>query len=98
MLRITLIGRTCREEIYALEGWVSGEEVSVLEQACGPALERGLRLVLDLSGVRSMDDTGLTLLERWSRGRLDLRRPSAFIRQVLEHRGIRCGNDEDSTP
>jgi hypothetical protein len=97
MLRITLVSRTSEEEIYALEGWVSGEGVSVLEQTCGPALERGLRLVLDLGGVRSIDDTGLDLLKGWCGQRLVLRRPSAYIRQVLGNRGIPCGSDEDGT-
>ena len=72
---------------------VAGEEVGVLEQTCGPSLDRGLRLVLDLRGVRSIDDAGLALLERWSRRGLHLHRASAFIRQVLEGRGLRCGND-----
>ena len=38
MLRITLVSRTSEEEIYALEGWVAGEEQAVLEQTCGPVL------------------------------------------------------------
>lgn len=88
MLRITLLHRTSEEEAYALEGWVADEEVDVLEQTCEPALDQGRRLVLDLRGVRSLDDRGLALLAGWAGETLVLRRPSAFVRQLLENAGI----------
>ena len=79
-----------QEETYAPAGWLAGEEVPVLEQACGPAVAQGLRLVLDLHGVRSIDAAGLSLLARWAGHRLSLRRPSSYIRQLLEGQGLRC--------
>ena len=90
ILRIDLVGRGPQEETYALTGWLAGEEVPVLEQTCGPAVEQGLRLVLDLHGVRSIDAAGLSLLARWARQRLSLRRPSPYIQQLLEWNGLRC--------
>ena len=97
MLRITLVSRTSDEEVYALEGWVAGEELQVLRQTCGPALERGGRLVLDIRGVRSIDDDGVSLLTSWVGRGATLRRPSAYIRQFLAGRGIPFPNHDQNS-
>ncbi|MEW6755635.1 MAG: STAS domain-containing protein [Candidatus Latescibacterota bacterium] len=96
MLRITLVSRTSEEEVHALEGWIAGEELEVLRQTCGPAADRGTRLVLDLHGVRSIEDNGIDLLGSWAEGgRVRLRRPSAYVRQLLVSRGLGCSLDEE---
>lgn len=88
MLRITLLHHTDEEEAYALEGWVVDEQVDLLAQTCGPARQQGRRLVLDLSGVRSLDERGLALLAGWAGGGLVLRRGSAFVGQLLDNGGV----------
>jgi ABC-type transporter Mla MlaB component len=90
ILKITTVSRSAGEEVYALEGWITGEGVAVLAQTCGPPLERGANLVLDLHGVRTIDESGLALLMDWYGPRLALRRPSALIRLLLERRGLPC--------
>ena len=93
ILKIDLVQHSSQEETYALAGWLAGEEVPVLEQACGPVIEQGLRLVLDLQGVRSIDAAGLELLRRWAQQRLVLRGPSAYLQQLLAAHGLPCDTD-----
>ena len=54
------------EELQAV-GWSAGEYVALLEQAGESAWGSGSRLVLDLEGVQSIDETGIALLQRWAK-------------------------------
>jgi len=85
------------EEACALEDWVADEKVDVLAQTRGPTLDQGRRLVGDLRGVRSIDECGLALFAGWAGEALVLRRPSAFIRQLLENGGIPSVNNTNAT-
>lgn len=97
MLRITRVRQTSSDEAYALEGWLVDEQVRVLAETCGGALERGARLILDLEGVRFIDDAGLTLLQRWAEQGLRLHRASDFVGQLLAAYGLRCQETGDES-
>ena len=88
MLRLTVISQTKEEALLKVEGWVSGENVALLEEEGTRLLGETERLVLDLEGVRSIDREGIALLRRWSGERLVLRGASAFVRTVLEEEGL----------
>ena len=64
------------------------QNVSILEQEGARLLGETERLVLDVSGVRFIDETGIALLERWSGERLVLRNGLPFIRALLERHGL----------
>ena len=87
MMRLTVVSQTPAEMILKVEGWISGAEVALLEEE-GTRLQEGERLVLDLSGVHSIDEDGIALLQRWSGDRLELRGGSAFVRRLLEVNGL----------
>ena len=84
MLRITVAKQTRKEVVLKVEGWVSGEEVGVLEQEGARWIQQVGRLVLDLTEVRFIDDTGIALLKRWWGNGLVLRGGSPFVRSLLE--------------
>ena len=88
MLRITRLSQGTGEEVLKLEGWIVGEGVSLLAQAGAPVLQRGDRLVLELTGVRFLDEEGLCLLQRWSDEQLVLRGGTWFIRLLLARHGL----------
>ena len=88
MLRITPVARTPGAEVLEVEGWLTGEATMVLAEAGGRVRQRGSRLVLELAGLRWIDDGGLALLETWAGPRLQLRHPSLLIAQVLTRRGL----------
>lgn len=83
MMRITLLSQSSDEVVLKVEGWVSGEDVDLLEQEGCRWLRQAGRLVLDLSGVKSIDTKGLALLKRWPDGQLTLRGESSFVRMLL---------------
>ena len=88
MLRLTVLSKTKEETVLKVEGWVSGENVALLEEEGAPLLEAGKHLVLDLKGVQFIDETGIALLRRWQGERLVLRGASLFVQTVLERRGL----------
>ena len=90
MLRITLVSRDPVEEVYALEGWIVDEETRLLADTCGGVVARGARLVLDLGGVRFIDDGGLVVLSGWAGPKLRLRRASDLVAQLLAGYGMGC--------
>lgn len=88
MLRITVVEQSREEVVLKIEGWVSGEEVDLLEQEGARYLQQAERLVLDLRGVRYIDEAGMALLQRWSGERVVLRDGSPFVRTLLEAYGL----------
>ena len=88
MLRITMVSQTSEETVLKVEGWLSGEEVALLEQEGTGWLQKAKRLVLDLKGVKSIDEAGITLLQRWSGEALVLRGASSFVRALLRFHGL----------
>ena len=88
MLRITVVSQTREEVVLKVEGWISGEHVHVLEEEGERWLQRTRRLVLDLSGVRFIDNAGIGLLQHWWGDRLVLRGGSSFVRSLLEEHDL----------
>ena len=88
MVRLTSVSQTPEEEVVKVEGWLNGEDVILLAQMGEKVRQRGARLVLDLAGVRSIDEEGLALLASWAGPQLGLRRSSLFVRTLLQRRGL----------
>ena len=84
-MRITLVSQTQQQVVLKVEGWVSGENVDVLEQEGNRRLAEAERVVLDLSGVKSISPEGVALLLRWSQKHLLLRGESPFVHMLLYH-------------
>ena len=80
--------QTPEEVVLKVDGWISRNNVPILEEEGTRLLEETQRLVLDLSGVQFIDEIGIALLERWSGDRLVLRNGVPFIRALLERHGL----------
>ena len=52
--------------------------------------------MLELSGVRFIDATGMALLRDWSGEKLRVHGASRFIRMLLEHGGVYEGESQAS--
>ena len=88
MIRVTIQCQTREEVVLKVDGWISRNNVPILEEEGTRLLEETQRLVLDLSGVQFIDEIGIALLERWSGDRLVLRNGVPFIRALLERHGL----------
>ena len=88
MLRLTVKSQTPEEVVLQVDGWVSGAEIDVLEEEGTRLLQESDRLVLELKGLRFIDEAGMELLKRWSRNRLILRGASPFLHKLLEEYGL----------
>jgi hypothetical protein len=88
MIRLIVQGQTPEETMLQVDGWVSEENVSILEQEGTRLLGETQRLVLELDGVQFIDREGIALLKRWSWKRLELRGGSLFVRGLLEAHGL----------
>lgn len=88
MLRLTLLSQTPMETVRALDGWLMGEDVALLEQEGRPWLQEAGRLVLDLKGVQFIDREGIELLKRWVGEGVVLRDGTPFIQALLAAHGV----------
>ena len=88
MIRLTVISQSREEVVLKVEGWVSGADVTVLEEEGTRLFQETQRLVLDLEEVKFIDWNGLALLKRWSRDRLVLRGASLFLHTRLKEYGL----------
>ena len=88
MIRLIVQAQTPEKTVLQVDGWVSEENVSILEQEGIRLLGESRRLVLDLKGVRYIDREGIALLQRWQGDRLVLRGGSLFVRGLLEQHGL----------
>ena len=88
MVRLTIRSQTPKEAVLTVDGWVSGEDVEILEEEGTRLLGKTRRLVLDLKGVQFIDREGIALLKRWSGERLALQDGSPFVRLLLETHGL----------
>ena len=84
MLRLTILSESPEETILRIDGWLAGASVGLLRQEMARYLGDDRRLVLDLSGVRFVDDTCVELLRQWVAEGVELRNRSAFVRALLE--------------
>ena len=94
MIRITTIAETPKEVVLKVEGHISEEDVVVLEAEGERNLQYTERLVLDLSGIKFIDEAGIQLLQRWSGERLVLQGASRFIQTLLKAHGLCSKSDE----
>ena len=87
MLRISIKSQTPAQMVLQVEGALAGADVSVLERELRLRPRESCRLVLDMTGVKHIDEAGLSLLRRWT-GRLGaIRAASPFMKALLaEHR------------
>ena len=90
MLRLVPQSQDPAGAVLQAHGWITGENVPLLEQEVESWRRTG-RLVLDLTGVRSIDRAGAALLRRWTGEDLLLRGGSAFVRQLLREHGLESG-------
>ena len=88
MLRVTVLSQSREEVVLKVEGWVSGKSVELLEQEGERWLRKCRRLVLELSGVRFIDSSGIALLERWPPQQVSLLGGSPFVRSLLRRHGL----------
>ena len=88
MIRLTIRSQTPEEVVLQVDGWVSGKNVPILEQEGTRLLGETQCLVLDLKGVRFIDEAGIALLQRWSGERLVLQDGPPFVRALLEKHGL----------
>ena len=92
MLRLTLIAKGSTEVIVAVDGWITGEEVGLLEREGERWLQEAPHLILDLNGVRFIDQTGIELLKRWcATEKLALNGGARFIQSLLQAHGLTSG-------
>ena len=88
MIRLTVRSQTPQEAVLQVDGWVSGKNVAILEGEGMRLLEESRCLVLELKGVKFVDEGGIGLLQRWWGERLELRGGSWFLRMLLGKHGL----------
>jgi len=92
MLRLTVKSHSTEEVVLAVDGWVSGEDVTLLALEGAHWLLQARRLVLDLRGLRGIDSSGIDLLKTWSAERLTLYNGSPFVTALLKAHGLEVSN------
>ena len=88
MLHLRVQAQSREETVLAVQGWIAGNGVPLLEQVVAAHRQPGRQLVLELSAVRFVDEAGLELLRRWTGEGVVLRGGSPFVRKLLETHGI----------
>ena len=92
MLRITAEEHSTEEVVLAVDGWVSGEDVSLLALEGARWLSETRHLILDLRQLRGIDASGIDLLKTWATERLALCNGSPFVTALLEAHGLEVSN------
>ena len=87
-MRISVLAQSRQQVKLKLEGWVSGEDVALLEREGGSWLQKAESLVVDMEEVRFIDGRGIALLERWTKEGVMLQGCSLFIRELLKTHGL----------
>ncbi len=95
MLRITLESQTPAATALKVEGWLTGMEVTLLEREGNRHLRHSQCLVLDISGVKFIDDVGLSLLKSWSGDHLVLRSATTYMRALLTASGLQSTDENE---
>ena len=83
--------RQCSTEVeIKIEGSLSSQSVAVLQEEAERWQHPQRVLVLNMAGVRSIDETGIALLRDWAdRGPLRLQQTSRSVSALLESHGLR---------
>jgi len=90
MLRLVNRSQIPEEAILEAHGRIAGADVVLLNRELERLDDQGGHLVLDLEGVRFIDQEGLDLLRCWRGKRLSLRGASAFVCMLLDEGGLIC--------
>ena len=95
MLRLTSIHHADRGVTLVVEGRIEGEWSAFLARECAALIDGGLRVCLDLSGVRDADPGGIDCVRRLVRGSVTLVRCAPLIQELLQDGS---NEPEDGTP
>ena len=87
MLRLTVLREDSQEVVVQVEGWLEGSQVKIMMREGERWRGRGRRLVLEVDGLKQVDENGLALLRSWTGDRLEVRGGSAFLRALIEQTG-----------
>ena len=91
MIRITIDRSNKLSVVLYLEGKLAAEAVNSLRRESCRWLDGSQDLIIDLEGVRFIDDDGLTLLQGLKSPRLQIRGASEFIQSLLASYGLQGG-------
>ena len=84
MLRLSTLSQSPKEAVVAVYGRIAGPDIALLEREVEVWLERTEPLVLDLEGVRFIDEAGAGKLRRWIDQGMTLHDGSPFLRAQLQ--------------
>ena len=84
MLKISEDKQTKRAVTLRIEGRVVGPWVGELRKACEPLLSDGSKLVLDLTDVSFVEESGLLLLASLQTRGVKLLNPTPFVEEQLK--------------
>ena len=87
MLRITAIQVNGSSVTLKLEGKILAQWVPLLVRECEERLEKRERVVVDLSQVTFIDQSGIQMLQRASTLGVSIVNGSAFIAELLDEGG-----------
>jgi len=82
MLRLEIRSADAQKTVLEVHGSIAGEDIPLLAEKIA-SQRREKPLILDLTGVRFIDQTGVALLREWAAERLEMRGESFFIRALL---------------
>jgi len=91
MLRLTVIAQSEEQVVLAVDGWLAGSAIDLLEKEIDRWSRKGKRLVLNMNDVRFVDHDGVILLRDRTGGELALEGGSAFVRELLRTHGLQVG-------
>ena len=94
MLRLTLSCHSCEESVLQIDGWITGPQGALVQTEIVRLLEQTQHLILDLKGVRFLDEAGAAHLRHWSGERVTLHHVPPFIRALLDRPGTQSANGE----
>jgi anti-anti-sigma regulatory factor len=88
MLRIIPKFPSPGEVVLEVAGWLTGEEVDLLDEEIALRHGEAKRLIVDLNGAKFIDENGLAMLKRWSNRQVVLQGGSSFVRMLLRTHGL----------
>jgi anti-anti-sigma regulatory factor len=88
MLRITKVKENGSLLTLKVEGAITGEWVTLLDQECRTAIKPETILLLDFSEVTYMDDHGMDMLRKLPDHSITIINAPAFIGELLQQGGL----------